>query len=629
MKTGDVVLDAQGRSYQVGPLLGRGLWGKSYLVRHGDSRAEFVLKCPLARDDFRGDVPLTDRLLSACEEACKEQAEILSEGTHAFFPPLQSRQGSDGSPLLILPRFTTTLDRRIDQGSPLTEVLGVLLATLKHLHALEADASMPSVHGNLRPSNILLNDRGEVLLTDLATPTSEGSLGQLHALSSEPNRYLPPEALRGGPLTPVADTYALAMSLYRAIMTPVEGITDGRSAIELPTEGLNKAALVELKDKTIERLQAEDSNPRFHQLFAERVASVLNRALSLQVQPSPPFRFLSPLELGTRLSELKALIRPTITSVGKAMLSRPPSSTTFETDGQVGFSVTVAASEGVDKHEEIAVGIAVFDQDSGERVRDCESAYTCERHPSGRFRFVFQLMELPPARYRTRVAFAIRDSGHPPSTSEADFEVRAAAGYVPPRRAHTTQPLPFSHEDSGDNTAVTQPRADLEEPVAPRPVAPPDLPKAPPPPALSTPRPQVHPSWEDELPAPSVPAPRPSVGYPEPTEDMPAAPPAHGWASQPEPEPELTEPAVTVGTQLPQADPLRDILGKSSWADVPLPGEAGQDLGPPPLDDIDDPSPETPLRRILEQLKGDLYLQLMVGAGALILVLILVLLILR
>ncbi len=625
MKTGDVVLDAQGRSYQVGPLLGRGLWGKSYLVRHGDSRAEFVLKCPLARDDFRGDVPLTDKLLSACEEACKEQAEVLAEGTHAFFPPLQSRQGSDGSPLLILPRFTTTLDRRIDQGCPLIEVLGVLLAALKHLQALEADASMPSVHGNLRPSNILLNDRGEVLLTDLATPASETALGQLHALSPEPNRYLPPEALSGDPLNVMADTYALAMSLYRAVMTPVDGIVDGRTALELPTQGLDKAALVELKDKTIERLQAEDSNPRFHQLFAERVASVLNRALSLQVQPSPPFRFLSAQELTTRLAELKALIRPTITSVGKAMLSRPPSSTTFETDEQVGFSVTVGASEGVDKHDEIAVGIAVFDQDSGERVRECESAYTCERHPSGRFRFVFQLMDLAPARYRTRVAFAIRDSGHPPSTSEADFEVRAAAGYVPPQRAHTTQPLPFSHEDSGDNTAVTQPRADVQDLGAPKPVAPPELPKAPaPPPVLATP--VAQPTWEESLP-PVVPAPRPApVSAPEPTEDMPGTTPTP-WGD--EPEPERTEPAVTVGTQLPQADPLKDILGRSSWADVPLPGEAGQELGPPVLDDIDDPRPETALSRVIEQLKGDLYLQLMVGAGALIVLLILVLLILR
>ena len=68
MKTGDVVQDAQGRAYQVGPLLGRGLWGKSYLVRHGDSEAEFVLKCPLKRDDFRGEVTPTDTLLSACAE---------------------------------------------------------------------------------------------------------------------------------------------------------------------------------------------------------------------------------------------------------------------------------------------------------------------------------------------------------------------------------------------------------------------------------------------------------------------------------------------------------------------------------------------------------------------------------
>ena len=37
MKTGDTVRDDQGRVFQIGQILGRGLWGKTYSVReeHG------------------------------------------------------------------------------------------------------------------------------------------------------------------------------------------------------------------------------------------------------------------------------------------------------------------------------------------------------------------------------------------------------------------------------------------------------------------------------------------------------------------------------------------------------------------------------------------------------------------
>ena len=629
MKTGDVVLDAQGRTYQVGPLLGRGLWGKSYLVRHGDSRAEFVMKCPLSRDDFKGDVPLTDTLLGACAEACTEQAMVLGEGTHVFLPPLQSRQAEDGSPLLILPRFTTTLDRRMSQGGTLSEVLTVLLAVCTHLQKLSEDGTLGGyAHGNLRPSNILLNERGEVLLTDVATPAASRALGQLHAISPEPNHYLPPEVLTGtAELTEGADTYALGMILYRAVMTPVEG-DEGKSAPDLPTAGLDKAARVALKDAAVARLQAEDSNPRFHARFADRLSNVLNRALSKETAPSPPFRFGRVAELAPRLEELHALIRPTITTVGKSMLDRPPGSDTYTTTEEVKFGVTVGASNGVDTYEEIACGIAVFDAEADQRIRDVDCAYTVDRHPSGRYRFTFRVMDLPPGRYVTRVAFAIRDSGHPPVTAEAHYEVRAAAGYVPPATAPSTQPLPFmdTSMDQDVETAVTRP--DLPDPSAlqPNPVA------AALDDALEDPEFGAKPETTQEYIFDETPAPVPPPVAPPP----PPAPPAPVAAPSPpavatHAETERTEPAVQVDSKLPEPDPLSDIVKRTSWTDVPLPGDgARDDLPPPPVadDDWDDP-PESPIARFVELVKGDLYLQFMVGAGAFIVLLMIILLFLR
>ncbi len=47
MRTGDTVRDGQGNAYQVGQLLGRGLWGKTFLARRETTDQLFVLKVPL------------------------------------------------------------------------------------------------------------------------------------------------------------------------------------------------------------------------------------------------------------------------------------------------------------------------------------------------------------------------------------------------------------------------------------------------------------------------------------------------------------------------------------------------------------------------------------------------------
>ena len=43
MNTGEVVRDGQGHSYEIGALLGRGLWGKTYSIRTEDGM-EWALK---------------------------------------------------------------------------------------------------------------------------------------------------------------------------------------------------------------------------------------------------------------------------------------------------------------------------------------------------------------------------------------------------------------------------------------------------------------------------------------------------------------------------------------------------------------------------------------------------------
>ena len=120
----------------------------------------------------------------------------------------------------------------------------------------------------------------------------------------------------------------------------------------------------------------------------------------------------------------------------------------------MGFSVAVGCTPGVESHEEIACGLAVFDVDTGARIRDVQAAYTIDRHPSGRFKFRFRVSDLGPGLFRLRVAFTIRESGDEPTTAEGEIRVRPAPGYVPP--VEEPAPAPLRLERTDDRQA-TQP----------------------------------------------------------------------------------------------------------------------------------------------------------------------------
>ena len=214
-------------------------------------------------------------------------------------------------------------------------------------------------------------------------------------------------------------------------------------------------------------MKLEDSNPRFHGRLAERVAVLLSRAISRETSPSPPYRFPRLVELQARLDEIQQLIRPQVSSVGKVLLDRTAAKPWFTTDEDISFTTTVGTSAGVEGQEEIGVGIAMFDLDRDQRMKDLALGYSVDRHPSGRYRFAFTVGGLGPGRYRARLAFAIRDSGQPPVTSEAEFNVRAAPGWVPRAEPPVASPLPLRP----DPITVTQqaPRVDIPEIAPPSP----------------------------------------------------------------------------------------------------------------------------------------------------------------
>lgn len=664
MKTGDTIRDTQGTAWQVGQALGRGLWGKSFLVRREFDDAMFVLKAPLTPDDFRGEFPFSDVVISASRAAILEQARLYGDAGHPFLPRLEGRASlSPENTGYILPHFPSTLESRIAAALPLADLVETLLAVAKLARQLPG-----GFHGNLRARNVLLSESAGVFLTDVVTNAVPRALSRMLAANPALATAFPPEVSEASPgaagapvsevlLNPGCDSWAIVMMLW-------EGVFAGEPLPNPPRQGLDKSAIQAVRDRVIDRMKSEDSNPRFHARLAERVAILMSRALSREQSPSPPFRFPKSEDLHGRLDEILQLIRPQVQSVGKVMLDRPASKPWFTTDEVVSFSCLAGASAGVEGNEEIGIGIAVFDAISGERLKDLPLAYTSERHPTGRYRFAFKIEGLYPGNFRARLAFAIRDSGQPPATAEVEFVVRPAPGWVPPEQPAPPPPaIEFGREQPSVTLVKPTPAADpAPEPAqAAAPVAPvaPVLARPtvtlPPPPAATLPPPAqprpipIQPSQPvlsktatatAALPAPG-PRVAPTAALPrraqsltlvpddELDERFPLAGDAHATVEplvpRPAPTARLSQPPISRPPVQATVDEEDDVpvRPKDGWNHDPVSASV-QDLDDEDLGDGFPASPSEPsaLARAWEQAKGDQYVLVVGGLSVVVLLLI-------
>ncbi len=134
----------------------------------------------------------------------------------------------------------------------IAEVARGLLATLAYLHARGI------VHGDLKPSNLLLRRPGELVLADFGAAALVGAGGESGGGTP---LYLAPEQLRGAPRAPATDLYAAGAVLFEmAASRPLrshadllrgdagDGLSDGARALlasRVPTLAPLIAALLD------------------------------------------------------------------------------------------------------------------------------------------------------------------------------------------------------------------------------------------------------------------------------------------------------------------------------------------------------------------------------------------------
>jgi len=205
----DLLIGEKIGAYTVECLLGRGGMGSVWLARRSDEK--FEGKAAVKLLDRRG-------LGQLAATQIRHEANLLARLSHAHIARLfDAGVRENGQPYLILEYV---------EGEPIEQFCGRHALPLAKrlslfLDVLEAVAYAQGqliVHGDLKPSNILVTPDGIVKLVDfgvssLRTESYANPIESPRPTALTPG-YAPPEQVRGEPLSAAADVYALGVLLH-------------------------------------------------------------------------------------------------------------------------------------------------------------------------------------------------------------------------------------------------------------------------------------------------------------------------------------------------------------------------------------------------------------------------------
>lgn len=246
----------QGR-YQIIEPIGRGGMGAVYKALDTRLRAIVALKEILVE----GEGP---------RRAFEREAQLLAGLRHPALPKVSDHFMEGDGQFLVMEFIPgddlgSLLSKR-EGPFALTEVLrwaDTLLDALEYLHS----HTPPIIHRDIKPQNMKLTDRGEIILLDFglakgAVSTATRSTSTASIFGYTPH-YAPLEQIKGAGTDPRSDLYALAATIYH-LLTGAP-----------PPDALTRAA-ARINDEPDPLIPAHQLNPE----VSSAVATVLLRAMS-------------------------------------------------------------------------------------------------------------------------------------------------------------------------------------------------------------------------------------------------------------------------------------------------------------------------------------------------------------
>src|SRR2546423_3286629 len=263
-------IDQQLSNYRLVSLLGQGGYAEVYLGQHVRLNQQAAIKV------------LHAHLTQAEAEHFQQEAQTIATLVHPGIVRVFDYDVQNGVPFLVIDYAPNgTLRRRYPKGSLVP--LPVIVSAVKQVaDALQYAHGQKFIHRDVKPENMLLGRRQEVLLSDFGIATIAHSTSSLNVSAEGTSgtlAYMAPEQIEGHP-RPASDQYALAVVVYEWVggERPLEGSVGGAMAqpFGMPPPSLRERmpAIPPEVEQVVLRALAKDPKARF--------ASVADFAIALE-----------------------------------------------------------------------------------------------------------------------------------------------------------------------------------------------------------------------------------------------------------------------------------------------------------------------------------------------------------
>ena len=310
LKTGNYQLG----NYQLLQLIGQGGYAEVYLAQHKYLRKKVAIKV------------LSGRLTNRDIKDFLREAQIVAAFNHPhILSVFDFGMANMYTPFLVMQYAAKgTLRNRYDNGVQVP--LPVATNYVKYMaDALQYAHDARIIHRDVKPENMLLDERDHVLLSDFgiasvvyssATVDTTDNIGTPH--------YMAPEQFRGKPVV-ASDQYALAVVAYEWLcgVRPFHGNMNAlayqhRDAIPSPLRHYNSSIPVEL-ESVIFRALAKDPKKRFPRIldFAQAFEQA---ALSLPHPSSPHLLVPTVTSMVRKTPAISIPLSPSFTSPRSPMM---------------------------------------------------------------------------------------------------------------------------------------------------------------------------------------------------------------------------------------------------------------------------------------------------------------------
>ena len=214
--------------YALEALLARGAMGEVWRARHPTLDRDVAVKVLRAELGDRADL----------REGFAREVRVLSRLRSPHTVQVQDAGvGLDGRPYFVTELLTgEDLGARLERlgALPWPEAAGIAIDVLK---ALAEAHALGMVHRDIKPANVFLQalpgGQSVVKVLDFGVAkvldTLEGAEETVVGIKGSP-RYMAPEQVLGGPVTPQSDLYGLGCTLYRMLSGEPVFSTEGREA---------------------------------------------------------------------------------------------------------------------------------------------------------------------------------------------------------------------------------------------------------------------------------------------------------------------------------------------------------------------------------------------------------------